>query len=466
MLTRPLPGPRPGQPSALLYRGGPLLLAILPLLPAACAPYERRDIDIGAHRAAFLLRAASDLPTPSAAPDGAACDLSDGCSVREAEILALLMNPALRVARAELGVLDARVREAGRWDDPTLAVDITRILESVAEPWELTAAVGFTLPISGRLEAERERAGAERSAEVLRVHAAEWETRLAVRAAFAERVTAERRRAELADDIARVDAVVALADRLEQTGEMSRLQARLFRIEAATRRDALLAAELRCAESELTLRSLLGLPAGAALTFDSSFPQAHRAASEELRAALLVSSHEIAIAQAEYEVAERALALEVRRQYPDLEIAPGYGRESESDRVLLGLSLPIPILNGNRQAIAEATAARSAAEARLTTLVERRSNDLERAIARHATATDRARHLATELVPLVEAQLDDARRVAELGEIDSLILLETLSRRADARLSLIDAEREAVLAAIEIDRTLGTTLMPTEPETP
>jgi outer membrane protein TolC len=130
--------------------------------------------------------------------------------------------------------------------------------------------------------------------------------------------------------------------------------------------------------------------------------------------------------------------------------------------VLLGLSLPIPILNGNAQAIAEATAARGAAEARLTTLVERLSNDLERALARRATAIERRDRFVAELVPLVEAQLEDARRIAELGEIDALVLLETLSRRADVRLALIDAEREAVAAAVELDRIIGPSIASSE----
>ncbi len=74
---------------------------------------------------------------------------------------------------------------------------------------------------------------------------------------------------------------------------------------------------------------------------------------------------------AEYEVAERTFELEIRKQYPDLQIGPGYGLEDGQDQVLMGLSLPLPVLNANRQAIARAEANRSVARASVEAALER-----------------------------------------------------------------------------------------------
>jgi len=72
---------------------------------------------------------------------------------------------------------------------------------------------------------------------------------------------------------------------------------------------------------------------------------------------------------------------------------------------------------------------------------------LEAARVRHA-AIDR------EILPLVEAQTEDVRRLAELGgEIDALILLDSLKRSRDARLARADAVRGMRFAEIEL-RTL------------
>lgn len=445
------------RPRRALRRWAPALVIAPPLFIAACTSYERHPIDPVAHQAIFLTRTAESVAVPATASPNAPFDLSDGCSLREAESLALVMNPSLRVARAKLGVLEASAVESGRWADPTIAADVTRILDSVAEPWKLATTISFTLPISGRLEAERERAGAERDAEVLRVLAAEWETRVQVRRAWADRVASNLRRQELVEAISREDAVAAIAGRLEAAGEIGRVESRLFRIDAATKREQLLAAETASAESEIALRSLLGLPPGATIAFADRLPEPAPRTNDECRAALLAGNPSIAIARAEHEVAERALALEIRKQFPDLTIGPGYGREDGADQFLFGLSLPLPILNANRQAIAEADATRTLAATTLTSLVEERTSDLERALLRHDAALRRRTLVADEIVPLVDAQFDDARRVAELGEINTLVLLETLSRRSDARLSLIDAQRDAVATALDIDLLLGPT---------
>lgn len=432
------------------------LACAAPIVLASCAQYERRPVDTARDQALFLARTPESVLAAAPAPHAhAPFDLSDGCSLREAEAIALVMNPSLRVARAKLGVLEATAAESGRWSDPTIAADVTRVLDAVAEPWKLATSISFTLPISGRLAAERERAGAERDAEVLRVHAAEWTIRISVRRAWNERTAASLRRRELADAIRREDEMAAIAARLESAGEIGRIESRLFRIDAAAKREQLLAAEAAHADLEFELRSILGLPPRAAIAFDEELPPERGESADSLRAGLLDGNPDIAVARAEHEIAERRLALEIRRQYPDLTVGPGYGREEGADQFLLGLSLPLPILNANRQAIAEADASRTLAATALTALIEERTTDLERSIERHDAALRRQRLVADEILPLVDAQFEDARRVAELGEIDTLLLLETLGRRSDARLSLIDAQRDAVATALAIDLLLG-----------
>ena len=57
--------------------------------------------------------------------------------------------------------------------------------------------------------------------------------------------------------------------------------------------------------------------------------------------------------------------------------------------------------------------------------------------------------METEVLPLVEAQLEDARRTAELGEVDVLVLLESLRRQADARRRAIEARLDETRALID-----------------
>ncbi len=362
-------------------------------------------------------------------------DLSDGLDLREAEAIALFYNPDLRIARLRVGVTAATVENSGLWADPTLAVDTMRILQSVDEPWKIFASVGFTLPISGRLGAETARAGAEHAAELARVAAEEWNVRVSLREAWATWSAASAKAVATKDFMRRLDRVVGIAEQLRAAGELSASESRPFLVERATRRADLRALEGEVAAGELTIKSLMGLAPTAALTLTPAIGTSTRGGAE----AITPDCPAMLVAAAEYEVSERALALEIRKQYPDLTIGPGYASEQDVPEALLSLSLPLPVLNANRQAIAEARARRALARVAFDAAYERLSGQLAVARAKYEAAIAQREQLESEVVPLVDSQFDEATKIAELGEVNTLMLLDTLTRQYEAKLRVVDA---------------------------
>jgi outer membrane protein TolC len=61
----------------------------------------------------------------------------------------------------------------------------------------------------------------------------------------------------------------------------------------------------------------------------------------------------------------------------------------------------------------------------------------------------------SEIVPLVDRQLGDAQRLLELGESDGLVLLESLTRAAQAAMELIDTRLEESLAINQLRSLVG-----------
>jgi len=245
-----------------------LSLAATAVALAGCRSYEPRPLALDATQREFLLRTV-DGPSLAEfaerlrahAPADPAFDPSDGISLAEAEAIALVCNRELRLARLEAGVTRAGADNSGLWRDPTLGVDLSRIVSGAAgQGVEALASIAFTLPLSGRLEAEQDLAGAEHHAQLARVAAAEWRVLSEVRRAWVRRASLEARSAAARDFLTRVEQVIAVVDRMEKAGELARIEARLFRIE-----DARLRAEVQAIDSDLTLatheiESLLGLP--------------------------------------------------------------------------------------------------------------------------------------------------------------------------------------------------------------
>jgi outer membrane protein TolC len=422
---------------------------------SGCRSYERRSIDLAEHREAFL--SGATLPDEAAAVLTSA-ESESRVGIATAEEVALLLNPQLRLARWQAGVARASADNAGLWDDPTIGIDLSKLLEGPSQGWEVLGSVGLTIPLSGRLSLERDAAQSLTEVERARIAVLEWETRGAVREAYFTWCGAYAACEEERAFSARLARILTLVETLAARGELARVEARLFQIEEVEAAGKLAELEATVAKARVELLRVIGLAPTAKVEFDpSAFASEEK--SRDAQAADVSSVAEsapaehfgkhpsIAFAEAEYEAAERALAIEVAKQYPDLQIGPGYGEQDGDRQFVLGLGIALPILNANRQGIAESEAQREVARVAAEIAVE--SLVVERAAAQIEIAAARARRavLVEGVLPLVEAQAGELRHLAELGgEVDALILLDSLKRGRDARLAIVEATRELRLA--------------------
>ena len=432
-------------------------------IAGGCQSYRAAPLHLRSHAAAWASRDPASMPVGAFArqlaadtgePD-TAFDPADGFSLREAEAVALFFNPQLRAARLKARVPVVAAGEAGRWPDPVLQIDAERIVQSVEHPWVIGGLLNVTLPLSGRLALERDQAVAQ--ADVARVNAILEEQRVLseLRLAWAELWVLEHRIELTRAFVADLDGIVTQAETLRQAGELDPLEAGLFRLEQARRRAELRSLEPQRREQGIAVRSLLGLVPDAPVRLVPSPPSARIADNLATRRQAVEANHpRLRLAQAEYEVAERTLALEVRRQYPDLTLGGGYGRDEGTNRVLGGLDIPIPIFNANRQAIAEARANRDAARAAAEATYEELIGKLARAEAAIEAANVRREALEREVAPLADEQLRSARELGRLGAVNPLVIFEAMTRAHETRLEVLEAAGREAAARKQLDALL------------
>jgi CRISPR system Cascade subunit CasA len=364
-------------------------------------------------------------------------------------------------------VTRATAENAGLWRDPTLGVDLSKVVGGVGGSVEAMFSLGFTLPLSGRLDAERARADAAHRAELARVAAEEWRVIAELRRAWAHRTALVAEAAAARDVLVRVGQVVAVVDRMEAAGEIARIEARLLKIE-----DATLRAELRALDAEVSrathdIESILALPPRADRLLDAdfaAFAPLGREPQAALQARIAQTSPALGLARARHELAEHRLAEEIRATWPDLELAPGFGEDNGDRQAVLGIGVTLPVLDGNRRGIAEAEAARALARGEAESTYEQLLGDLMSAEERLASALAQREMLETTLVPLVDLQYAEAREVARLGEVNTLILLESLKQQLDAKRQLIAARRDEAIAATDIAAIAGPAAAAPRPE--
>lgn len=430
-----------GQAAALALCAAALLTGCRSYQPDPLAPTE--------HRETWHARTPGDEPVRKFAQrlsqqgDAAATtfDPADGLTLGEAELVAMIYNPDLRLARLEAGVAEASVEHAGRWDDPELKAELLRVTENISEPWILGVGLSITLPISGRLEIEKAQAWADQRVALRRVVEAEWRTRHALREAWIDWSSAAlkaREQAELIKQIRRLERAML---KLANAGEAASTEAALFTIERTQRVAAMVRRRGEAAELEQRVRALMGVSPDADLRM---LPTVSFSNDQEPPSVAGMGEHNptlIRLSEA-YDAAEQNLRREIRKQIPDLTIGAAYEREDGQSKVGLAGGIPLPILNLNHRAIAEAKVERALARARFET-------EYEKLVGRFAAAQLRLQSLRTEhevlvqqAVPLIDKQLADARRMLDIGEGDTLVLLESLTRAYDTKLRLIEVRQQ------------------------
>jgi outer membrane protein TolC len=105
--------------------------------------------------------------------------------------------------------------------------------------------------------------------------------------------------------------------------------------------------------------------------------------------------------------------------------------------------------------VAEAGASRTAARAEFEAVYIRLASNLARAEVRLQRAIRRKKDLERDVIPLVREQIQEIKALAALGEFDSLLLLEAVTRAIDTRRDILEARLEESLASNQVNYLLG-----------
>ena len=376
----------------------------------------------------------------------------DGLSLGEAETVALVFNPDLRIARLRAGVAKATAEHAGLWDDPQLSIDVLSIRQSIPDPWFVGSSLAFTIPVSGRLKVEKARANAAMLAELERVAESEWKVLRDLTDGWLEWSADNYKLRQTEAILARLDSVVTSTSRLSETGELPRTESALFQIERASRRTERDRLKASIEEREQKLRSLMGLSPNAPL---SMIPTLSARSLDTDRTEPDENHPTLARLRREHEVADKKLHEEIKKQYPDITFGPAAESDEGQSRIGFVGAIPIPILNSNKGGIAEARAEREVALAVYETEYERMIGRIAALRAQLSGVQSRRATLHQTLVPLVDRQVADANQLLRLGEGESLVLLESLLRANEAKIQLIDLQLEDAQVRNEFRYLLG-----------
>lgn len=371
-------------------------------------------------------------------------------------LCALYFNPAFDVERARVASAEGSLQTASERPNPTLNLgpEYSTNPPPGVSPWLPSIGLDWTIETAGKRARRREQASFQIESAKLGLSNAAWNIRrdltqaLVESAAAADRDRLSARRVELLEDLVQRTNAQVVAGAAAPI-EYGAIQAR----RTAAQLDRNMArAELVASRSRVA--AILGIPVSALADVDlqADLPSDRAAAlmTKESRRTALELRADVRAALADYDAAHAALRIAVARQYPDIQLGPGYQWDQGQSLWRIGLGVILPVLNRNRGPIAEALAHREEAARRFVNVQADVVHDLDASESALRSAGS-ARQSAERSL---EIAVDQQRRAAALqraGAIDQLEFVTAELAVVDAEFLLSSARRDEqrALAALE-----------------
>jgi outer membrane protein, heavy metal efflux system len=387
-------------------------------------------------------------------------------------LIGLYFSPEMQAARARLEEAEAAIVTAGARPNPILD-----FAPGVPSPYLLT--LDFAVP----LETKGKRGYRIRSARNLDQAArfdladSAWKVHSAVRRALLDHLLASRS-LELyrSEEQIRTEQVRLLQERFV-VGDIPRPELDLARIELSKTHLSISTAEGQVAGTKAALASAMGIPAAGLEGLDFTWsdlgspPSTQSFSPQDIRRDAVLNRLDIRRSLAQYAAAEADLQLEIAKQYPDIQIAPGYTYEEKNSFFTLGVSMTLPIFNRNQGSIAEAEAKRKEAAATFLQKQAQVIGDSDRALAVYSAALNELAEADQSLRQLQDTQLRMTQLAVAVGEEDRLTLNGMQLESAVVARARLDALDRAQIALGDLEDAVQRSLTPSDsfpldPESP
>jgi cobalt-zinc-cadmium efflux system outer membrane protein len=380
--------------------------------------------------------------------------------LRALTLVAYYFHPALDEARAAADVARGAIITAGARPNPTIQPSIGYDT-TTPPPW--MPGFGLIIPIETAGKRGFRIAEATRRAEAARLEiiATAWQVRLAVRRSLLEFVIARNQEALLARQLTVQNTIVQLFDRQLAAGAISPFEATQARLASATTRLAVNQAGIQRAQAEAALADALGLTRESfeaiaprveiGSDFNAELPEA------AARRNALISRADVRAALADYDASQSALRLEIARQYPDVDLGPGYLFDQTDNKWTIGLGLTLPVLNRNQGPIAESLARREQAAAHLLVVQANALHELSEAEAVLQSARLKVMTAETALTA-TQQQEQRRQRSYDAGDISRVELLTAQLETVSAEVAVAEARAQVQRAAGAIEDAMQSPL--------
>ena len=321
----------------------------LPLALAACTLYTPQPVDLQRDTAEW--KGLSERICPGGGP----------IELEKAHEIGLLLNPELNHARLGYARSTAVAEFAGLWEDPALSAEVKQIRE--ADVTNRGVGLSLTLPVTGLPALAAKIADCYKEADYLSMQAQERAYLVQLDKLRYQVISTHEKLHLMQARVRKLAEEHASASRMHELGEMEFADFQVICRRLNDGQKELQEMEQEHLSVHLEMLELLGLhPACRNVELAGNLPGSIPAAVQQPSQEQLLKHPALLAAMAAHQTSEAELQREIRKQYPELSVGPGFEHEDGNSKVGIGVGVNLPLWNRNQQGIAEASAERNIKE--------------------------------------------------------------------------------------------------------
>lgn len=322
---------------------------VLPLALAACTFYTPQPVDLQRDTAEWQQLSERICPGKEA------------LSLEKLHEIGLLLNPELNYARLNYARSTAVAEFAGLWEDPSLSAEVKQVRE--ADITNRGVGLSLTLPVTGLPALAEKIAECYKEADYLSMQAQERAYLVELDKLRLQVMSTHEKLHLMQARVRRQAEEKASAERMHELGEMEFADYQVICRRLNDGQKELQEMEQEHLSVHLEMLKLLGLhPSCREVELVGKLPAGIPAEVAPPAQEQMLKHPALRAAMAAHSTSEAELQREIRKQYPELSVGPGFEHEDGNSKVGLGLGINLPLWNRNQQGIAEASAERNIKE--------------------------------------------------------------------------------------------------------
>ncbi|MBL1142377.1 MAG: TolC family protein [Proteobacteria bacterium] len=368
-------------------------------------------------------------------------------------LTAIFFNPAIKVAKSELSMTQAAEITAGQRPNPGVGIPLEHHSETGESPWLIGLVSDFLFERADKIESRQKQAISKTQAAEINLEQQVWNTYSGLHQNLIEFYAATKQKELLQQQQELLSENLSLLERRQELGQVSQFEVSSVRLE-------LQHIQLRVSDQDYEINNAFhNLIAETGLqvdkfkkseldfsNLDSEF-NSQQFDEVSLREEVLNHRFDVRIKLKEYEALEAALRLEIVKQYPDINLSPGFIFD-QGDRIwTLGAAWILPLFHNNEGQIEEALAARQHLQAEFLQLQTSLLNELNRKRQNYLDKLNSYQN-TLKLMDELTNRSEQIQKQFDLGYTDSLSVVRSKIELEKARQAIF-AIKIDVLRAIE-----------------